>query len=49
MIEVDVADGIGVVRLAHGKVNALDLELCRAIEQAMRELDDPAGDAGPWC
>ncbi|URM92939.1 enoyl-CoA hydratase/isomerase family protein [Actinomadura madurae] len=45
MIEVDVADGIGVVRLAHGKVNALDLELCRAIEQAMRELDDPAGDA----
>lgn len=43
MIDVDVVDGVGVVRLAHGKVNALDLELCRAIEQAMRDLDDPEG------
>ncbi|GAA2588767.1 enoyl-CoA hydratase/isomerase family protein [Actinomadura fulvescens] len=42
MIEVDVTDGIGVVRLAHGKVNALDLELCRAIEETLRDLD-----AGP--
>ncbi|KAB2350174.1 enoyl-CoA hydratase/isomerase family protein [Actinomadura rudentiformis] len=39
MIEVDVTDGIGVVRLAHGKVNALDLELCRAIEATLRDLD----------
>ncbi|MFI0451355.1 enoyl-CoA hydratase/isomerase family protein [Actinomadura sp. 6N118] len=39
MIEVDVSDGIGVVRLAHGKVNALDLELCRAIETTLRDLD----------
>jgi enoyl-CoA hydratase/carnithine racemase len=39
VIEVDVVDGIGVVRLAHGKVNALDLELC----QTMRELDDRDG------
>ncbi|GAA4613619.1 enoyl-CoA hydratase/isomerase family protein [Actinoallomurus liliacearum] len=45
MIEVDVVDGVAVVRLAHGKVNALDLELCRAIEQTMRELDDPEGPA----
>jgi enoyl-CoA hydratase len=43
VIDVDVVDGIGVVRLAHGKVNALDLELCRAIEQTMRDLDDPEG------
>lgn len=43
MIEVDVVDGIAVVRLAHGKVNALDLELCQAIEQTMRDLDDPDG------
>jgi enoyl-CoA hydratase len=43
VIEVDVVDGIGVVRLAHGKVNALDLELCRAIERAMRDLDEPEG------
>ncbi|MFG3437097.1 enoyl-CoA hydratase/isomerase family protein [Nonomuraea sp. NPDC047897] len=40
MITVGVVDGIGVVRLAHGKVNALDLELCRAIERTMRDLDD---------
>ncbi|MCO5992247.1 enoyl-CoA hydratase/isomerase family protein [Actinoallomurus rhizosphaericola] len=43
VIEVDVVDGVGVVRLVHGKVNALDLELCRAIERTMRELDDPEG------
>jgi enoyl-CoA hydratase len=43
VIEVDVVDGIGVVRLAHGKVNALDLELCQAIERTMRDLDDPEG------
>jgi enoyl-CoA hydratase/carnithine racemase len=43
VIEVDVVDGVGVVRLVHGKVNALDLELCRAIEQAMRDLDDVDG------
>ncbi|MGN9847571.1 enoyl-CoA hydratase/isomerase family protein [Nonomuraea sp. H19] len=43
MIAVDVMDGIGVVRLAHGKVNALDLELCRTIEQTMRDLDDERG------
>jgi enoyl-CoA hydratase len=39
VIEVDVNDGIGVVRLAHGKVNALDLELCRAIVETMRGMD----------
>ncbi|MFI6515714.1 enoyl-CoA hydratase/isomerase family protein [Spirillospora sp. NPDC050679] len=40
MIEVDPVDGIAVMRLAHGKVSALDLELCQAIEQTMRDLDD---------
>ncbi|GAB2826304.1 enoyl-CoA hydratase/isomerase family protein [Actinoallomurus bryophytorum] len=39
MIEVDVVNGVGYVRLAHGKVNALDLELCQAIEETMRRLD----------
>ncbi|MBO2445527.1 enoyl-CoA hydratase/isomerase family protein [Actinomadura barringtoniae] len=43
MIEVDVVGGIAVVRLAHGKVNALDLEFCQAIERTMRDLDE--GDA----
>ena len=41
MIERDEVDGgaIAVVRLAHGKVNALDLELLRAITATFRELD----------
>ncbi|HEY7487381.1 MAG TPA: hypothetical protein VH912_23195 [Streptosporangiaceae bacterium] len=39
VIDVDVTDGIGVVRLTRGKVNALDLELCRAIVDAMRGMD----------
>ncbi|MCC8243221.1 hypothetical protein [Saccharothrix luteola] len=40
MIELDVVDRIGVVRPAHGKVNALNLELCRAITRTVRDLDD---------
>ncbi|MBN6054872.1 enoyl-CoA hydratase/isomerase family protein, partial [Nonomuraea sp. RK-328] len=43
VVEVDVVDGVGVVRLAHGRVNALDLELCRAVERTMRELDGRDG------
>ena len=27
MVEIEMRDGVGVLRLAHGKVNALDLEL----------------------
>jgi enoyl-CoA hydratase len=45
MIEVEMVDGTAVVRLAHGKVNALDVELCRAIEETMRDLDDPRNPA----
>ncbi|MEU5884034.1 enoyl-CoA hydratase/isomerase family protein [Spirillospora sp. NPDC047279] len=39
MIEVEVTGGTAIVRLAHGKVNALDLELCQAIEATARDLD----------
>jgi enoyl-CoA hydratase len=39
MIERDSADGVAVVRLAHGPVNALDLDLLAAITQVFRELD----------
>ncbi|TDP92091.1 enoyl-CoA hydratase/isomerase family protein [Labedaea rhizosphaerae] len=39
MLDVEEQSGVTVVRLAHGKVNALDLELLRAITDAMRELD----------
>jgi enoyl-CoA hydratase len=39
MIDVEQRSGVTVVRLRHGKVNALDLELLRAITKAMRDLD----------
>jgi len=39
MIERDDRDSVAVVRLAHGPVNALDLDLLAAITQAFRELD----------
>jgi enoyl-CoA hydratase len=42
VIERDDVDDIAVVRLAHGKVNALDLELCEAIARTFAEID-----AGP--
>lgn len=39
MIDREDVDGIAVVRLAHGKVNALDLELLNAITQTFGALD----------
>ena len=39
VIERDDVDEIAVVRLAHGKVNALDLELCEAITRTFAEVD----------
>jgi enoyl-CoA hydratase len=42
VIEVTDADGVAVVRLAHGPVNALDLELLGRITETFAELD-----AGP--
>lgn len=39
MIERQVVDGIATLRLAHGKVSALDLELCNAIA---REFESAA-------
>jgi enoyl-CoA hydratase len=42
VIELDDIDGVAVVRLAHGKVNALDLELLTEITRTFGELD-----AGP--
>jgi enoyl-CoA hydratase len=39
MIDREDVDGVAVVRLAHGKVNALDLELLGAITQTFTALD----------
>jgi enoyl-CoA hydratase len=38
MIRVDHQDGVAVVRLEHGKVNALDVELLGAAAATLREL-----------
>lgn len=43
MLDIEQRSGVTVVRLRHGKVNALDLELLRAITAAMRDLN--RGDA----
>ena len=40
MIERDDVDDVAVVRLAHGKVNALDLELVQAITYTFGELEE---------
>jgi enoyl-CoA hydratase len=40
VISVEDHDGVAVVRLEHGKVNALDLELLRAITATMSRLVD---------
>jgi enoyl-CoA hydratase len=37
MFERQLQDGVAVVTLTHGKVNALDLELCRGIRGILRE------------
>jgi enoyl-CoA hydratase len=40
MIQVERDGDVAVVRFEHGKVNALDLELLRAISDTMRNLSD---------
>jgi enoyl-CoA hydratase len=42
MISVEDHGNVAVVRLAHGKVSALDIELCRAITLIMRAHTDAA-------
>lgn len=39
MLDVDDHDGVTVVRLRHGKVNALDLEVVHAVTAAVRDLE----------
>ena len=39
MLDLEERDGVAIMRLQHGKVNALDLELLPAITEAMHALD----------
>ena len=45
MLDQDLTDGILTIRMAHGKVSALDLELCLAMQRAFEEAaaDDRVG------
>ena len=45
MIERETHGAVTVLRLAHGKVNALDLELCEAISRALRDEGARGGRA----
>jgi enoyl-CoA hydratase/carnithine racemase len=42
MLDVEQHSGVRLLRLRHGKVNALDLELLQAITAALREVDEHA-------
>ena len=42
MLDIEQRSGVTVLRLRHGKVNALDLELLHAITAALREVDERA-------
>ena len=39
-VRLELADGLAVLRLARGKANALDIELCRALTARLGELGD---------
>ncbi len=39
MLGIEDHDGVTVVRLRHGKVNALDLEVVRAVTAAVRNVE----------
>ncbi len=38
MIEVAEQDGVAVLRLAHGKVNAMSMEFCEALTARFAEI-----------
>jgi enoyl-CoA hydratase len=42
MLDIEQHSGVSVLRLQHGKVNALDLELLHAITAALGEVDERA-------
>ena len=39
MIDVDVKSGIAVLRMQHGKVNAMDMEFCQALIAELENLE----------
>jgi enoyl-CoA hydratase len=42
MLETRLEDGVAILTLGHGKVNALDLEICRSLRDALHETSRSA-------
>jgi enoyl-CoA hydratase len=45
MIELENQDGVTIVRMAHGRANAMDIELCQALSAHLAELNASAAGA----
>ena len=45
LVECTDRDGIAILTLAHGKASAMDLELCGAVEDALREAEQSSAKA----
>jgi enoyl-CoA hydratase len=45
MIEVESVDGVALLRMRHGRANALDIELCEALTARFADLRDNAAEA----
>lgn len=41
MIETEVRDGVAILRMKHGKANALDAEFCRGLVEEFARLESP--------
>ncbi|MFK7766844.1 MAG: enoyl-CoA hydratase/isomerase family protein [Mariniblastus sp.] len=39
MIELESQSGIAILRMNHGKVNAMDIEFCRSLSQTLLQVD----------
>jgi len=42
MIETENQDGVTIVRMAHGRANAMDVEFCQALSAQLAELNTSA-------
>ncbi len=45
MLEIEHAENVAVLKMNHGKVNAMDLEFCRALTAQLAELADSESSA----
>ena len=46
MIKSEIVDGVAILTLAHGKANALDIELCNTIADSFTDLRNSRCEGG---